>query len=90
MSRTSARSSDRATLLHAHPLIFIEAAKLLERLLPLLHAAKHGRKVRIDGTVPPALADDLAAWGAELTDMEDGADDEPETDSEIETGSIMS
>jgi hypothetical protein len=78
MPRTSARADDRAVLLHANPHVFIEAAVLLERLLPALHAATQGRKVHLAGVIPADLADDLAAWGADLTDLEDGADAEAE------------
>lgn len=78
MPRTDARASDRAHLLHANPHLFIDAAKLLERLLPALHAAAQGRKVHLAGVIPPDLADDLAAWGADLADYEDGHDAELE------------
>lgn len=78
MPRTDARASDRAHLLFANPHVFIEAAKLQEQLLPLLHAAGDGRKVHLDGTITPSLADALAAWGADLTDNEDGHDAEAE------------
>lgn len=69
-------ASDRALLLHAHPHHFIDAARLLEQLLPLLHAAGDGKAVRLDGRISPWLADQLAAWGADLTDLEDGHDAE--------------
>jgi hypothetical protein len=56
----------------------VAKAKLQEQLLPLLHAAGDGRKVHLDGTITPSLADALAAWGADLTDNEDGHDAEAE------------
>lgn len=76
------RASERALLLHAHPEIFIRAAVLLERLLPLIHAESADKGVRLEGSVSAALADDLAAWGAVLTDLEDGGDLEDGCDTE--------
>lgn len=78
MPRTDARASERAHLLYANPHLFIDAAKLLEQLLPLLHAAQDGRAVLLEGIVTPDLADALAAWGSDLTDYEDGQDAEME------------
>lgn len=63
--------SDRALVFYAHPLIFIEAARLLERLLPLIHATDSRRRILLHGDIPAALADDLASWGAEMTDIEE-------------------
>lgn len=70
--------SDRARVLHAHPDLFIDAAVLLEALLPMISIAHDGRTVRLDAAIPIALADALAAWGADLTDIEDGRDAEEE------------
>jgi hypothetical protein len=86
MPRTDARASDRAHLLFANPHVFVEAAQLLEQLLPLLHADGEGGKVRLDGTITPALADALAVWGADLTDHED--DDPAEDGHDAEAGSF--
>ena len=72
------RATERALLLHAHPQVFIRAAVLLERLIPLIHATPGSRGVRLDGQIPAGLADDLACWGACLTDLEDDHDAESE------------
>lgn len=74
--------ADRAAVLHAHPVYFIQAAKLLESIVSGLTAYPQQGRVMLFGHVPPAIADALSEWGSDLadieadSDLEDGADRE--------------
>lgn len=76
--------ADRAAVLHAHPLYFIQAAKLLESIVSGLTAYPQNGRVMLFGHVPLSIADALSEWGADLAeietdaDLEDCGDREPE------------
>lgn len=75
-------STDRASVLYAHPDYFIQAATLLERLLRSLSAQPQDQGVVMIGFVPADIADDLAPWGEEFTDLEIDSDLEDSNDRE--------
>ncbi len=75
-------STDRAAVLHAHPIYFITSALLLARLLSHLSLRPHNTGAAVDGYLPASMIDDLAAWGDEFTDLEDGGDTEDNNDQE--------
>ena len=66
MSAVCPRPRDAARVLAAHPDVLVEAAALLEAMLARCHL--DGGTLSVD--LPPWLADRLAAWGAELEDVE--------------------